>query len=87
MPAHSDEVYPEDEVSATTEVMNACFNEALKAASHTQFETQEEWEDAVTLLTGACMYYQFLDQKICEQTPFAYPIEPDGEAGEFTHSF
>lgn len=68
-------------------VLDSCFNEALKVASTIEFDTQEDWMDSVSMMTGGCMYYQWLEYTTCEQTPFAYPIEPDGSPSEFDHQF
>ena len=79
--------YPGEFFIGQTAAMELCFNEALKVASTIEFETHEDYLDAVGMLTGGCMYYQMLDQASCPQTPFAYPIEPDDRAGEFEHQF
>lgn len=69
------------------EIMMHCFEAAQDAVMYTEFETEEDRMDAISMLTGGCMYYQLIEHSTCEQTPFAYPIEPDGEAGEFIHTF
>lgn len=73
-----------DEVDA----MSECFEAAVEAADYIEFESEEDRQDAISMLTGGCMYYRLLEQKMCGgSTPFAYPIEPDDMPGEFTHSF
>lgn len=83
----SEVYYPPEFFITHADAMEMCFNEALKVASTIEFETHEDYLDAVSALTGGCMYYQMLEQSTCQQTPFAYPIEPDGSPSEFDHQF
>lgn len=92
--SNADEVDPDSEIYYPgeffideTAILHACFNEALKVTSEIEFDTYEDYMHAVSSLTGGCMYYQMLEQSSCLQTPFAYPIEPDGRPSEFNHQF
>ena len=71
----------------TSDVMFECLLQSMEAAASVSFETEAPYKAAVEMLVGGCMYYQLLEYSTCEQTPVAYPSEPDGEEGEFTHTF
>lgn len=76
-----------DELQDPNEVMLLCLEKSIEAVADVPFESEEDRKDAISMLAGGCMYYQFLEQSTCHETPFAYPIEPDDSPSEFTHSF